>query len=135
MENLNTRVYNIFKKLVESRDEYIKKINFEGGSIDYEVNRTKIKLFKVSKSDGIDNKYSDTNIFKYYSKGFYWSIVTDNNNIFALGINDKIYRIPEPTSRSEYAQIMDTLDETIRDWENKMLLDIENSIKDTDNLE
>lgn len=106
MEN---RIYNIFKSLVESGTKYIVKIytNFNDTIIVYNINNVDIKF------------YADTYDLKRP----------------VLYIKDKFYRIPEITSRSEKAHILDTIDNTIKEWEDKQLKSIESVFNNTEIIE
>ena len=96
MEN---RIYNIFKSLIESGTKYVTSITPISDliKISYTVNKNYI--------------------------GFYF----DDNNLdkHSLYINSKYYKLPEIISRSEKAHILDTLDNTIKEWEDQQLKSIE----------
>lgn len=132
MENLDNRIYNIFKFLVESGTKYITELNYGSHNIQYLINGKNIILsaFTKSKEDKyIENSFS--NIVTLYKRGgwpdYSWELLHCDPKTeleFIITINSKQYRV-YGLSRVEYAMVLDSLDNTIKEWEDKQLSSIE----------
>lgn len=126
MNALDSRIHDLFLNLVNSGVEHLVKIDYSTRSLEYKIDEKRISLRAFTKSDNDkyeENTFSD--ISSLFANHFLcaWNMAwcdPDKGLEFSIRINDKYYRVYGLT-RMEYARALDTLDATIKDFENKQL--------------
>lgn len=129
MNELDPRIHDLFINLVNSKTKYLTKIDYNRNSLVYKINNKEVTLKAYTKSDKDEHKensFSDaTKIFKNCIIHYYDVFWCDPKNgmDFVIYINDKHYDV-NCLSRIEYAKAFDTLDETIRSWEDRQIEEV-----------
>lgn len=126
MNELDLKIHDLFINLVNSKTEYLNKIDYGSRSLIYKIDNNKITLKAYTKSDKVkhkENSFSDTTSLFRNCISYSWDILwcDPNNGVdFIIDINDKYYEV-NGLSRVEYAMSLDALDETIRTFEDSQL--------------
>lgn len=119
MIDLNEFITKLFWKMIKSPD---KILTVENGEIKFD-NELSIRAFKKrSDEEAKSNKplTLDENTFTSY--GCFWSyfdvVIPDTDKlIFYINTPYKQYVVPEFTNRHEYAEVLNTIDDSLKQFE------------------
>lgn len=135
-EELNEKIKLLFYRMIKSWDRIT---SIEGGYVHFD-NGLLLTTFKKRSEDEVkENKIISldegtfSNPFRFSS----WDVVTPDTDklIFYIVTPFRQYTVPEITNRSEYAETLDILEDSLRKFEKKMLskyLDYFNYLDESD---
>ena len=121
-KELNNEVESLFYRMIRSWD---KITTIKGGYIHFDNGLLLTAFRKHSKEETKENKVIslDEGIFSSPFALPSWDVVTPDTDklIFHIVTPYKQYIVPEITNRSEYAETLDILEDSLRRFERKML--------------
>lgn len=121
-KELNEKIKLLFYRMIKSWDRIT---SVEGGYIHFD-NGLLLTAFKKRSEDKVEeNKIIslDEGIFSSPFSLSSWDVVTPDTDklIFYIVTPFRQYTVPEITNRSEYAETLDILEDSLRKFEKKML--------------
>lgn len=135
-KELNEKIKLLFYRMIKSWDRIT---SIEGGYVHFD-NGLLLTAFKKRSEDKVkENKIIslDEGIFSSPFSLSSWDVVTPDTDklIFYIVTPFRQYTVPEITNRSEYAETLDILEDSLRKFEKKMLskyLDYFNYLDESD---
>lgn len=135
-KELNEKIKLLFYRMIKSWDRIT---SIEGGYVHFD-NGLLLTAFKKCSEDKVkENKIIslDEGIFSSPFSLSSWDVVTPDTDklIFYIVTPFRQYTVPEITNRSEYAETLDILEDSLRKFEKKMLskyLDYFNYLDESD---
>lgn len=135
-KELNEKIKLLFYRMIKSWDRIT---TIEGGYIHFDNGLLLTAFRKSSKEEIKENKIIslDEGIFSSPFALSSWDVVTPDTDklIFYIVTPFRQYTVPEITNRSEYAETLDILEDSLRKFEKKMLskyLDYFNYLDESD---
>ena len=130
MNELDKKVLEIFRYLINTGTEYLSKIDYKNHKLLYKVNGKEVSLNMYHITKGKDkinsNSYSTLDTFsKNYITSFlpYWNGIINTSEgelYFSLTIEEKTYNIPELT-RVDKAETLDKIEAILEKKESEIL--------------
>ena len=120
MSELDKFIVELFWKMIKSPD---KIVNIENGEIKFD-NELGIRAFKKSNEEIKKNEPLKLDTATFTPFGFsIFSIAIPNTDklIFYINTPYKQYVVPEFTNRHEYAEVLDTIDNSLEEFERRKL--------------
>lgn len=120
--NIDKQIILLFWKLIKSWD---KISNIDNGEIVFE-NGISLRAFKKnSKETTKENKVLALDECTFSQKWTYWTrdiVIPDSDKlIFYINTPYRQYIVPEITDRHDYAEVLNTIDNSLRKFEEKKL--------------
>lgn len=135
-KELNEKIKLLFYRMIKSWDRIT---TIEGGYIHFDNGLLLTTFRKSSKEEIKENEIIslDEGIFSSPFALSSWDVVTPDTDklIFYIVTPFRQYAVPEITNRSEYAETLDILEDSLRKFEKKMLskyLDYFNYLDESD---
>ena len=121
-KELNEKIKLLFYRMIKSWDRIT---TIEGGYIHFDNGLLLTAFKKRSKDEVKENKVIslDKGIFSSPFALSSWDVVTPDTDklIFYIVTPFRQYTVPEITNRSDYAETLDILEDSLRKFEKKML--------------
>lgn len=121
-KELNEKIKLLFYRMIKSWDRIT---SIEGGYVHFDNGLLLTAFKKRSEEEVEENKIIslDENIFSNPFEFSPWSVVTPDTDklVFYIVTPFRQYTVPEITNRSEYAETLDILEDSLRKFERKML--------------
>lgn len=121
MSGLDKVIVELFWKMIKSPD---KIVNIENGEIKFD-NKLSIRAFKKTLNMEIEKNEPlklDAITFSFYRFSMFDVVIPDTDKlIFCINTPYKQYVVPEFTKRHEYAEVLDTIDNSLKEFEKRKL--------------
>lgn len=121
-KELNEKIKLLFYRMIKSWDRIT---SIEGGYVHFDNGLLLTAFKKRSEEEVEENKIISLgeNIFSNPFEFSPWSVVTPDTDklVFYIVTPFRQYTVPEITNRSEYAETLDILEDSLRKFERKML--------------